>query len=473
MSKRDYLALSVLLSAGFMTIFDLFVVNIAIANIQSQLQATLFQVTLVIVAYEIGFGLLLITGGRLGDLFGRRRLFQLGTLAFTLTSLLCGLAPTAIFLIFARFLQGLSAALLFPQVYSSIRISFDGDNSRRAFGLLGMTLGFAAIAGQTLGGWMIAANLWDLQWRSIFLVNVPVGLLALGFSGYINESLAREKPGLDLIGVALSSIGIFALLLPLLIGPTLNWPIWSWALLFLACLFLLQFLRHEKHYVAQGKTPLFNFDLLKNKQFSLGCLLVLFVYSTSSSFFLIFALFLQNGLGFNPFDAGLIFAPASIGFVLSSLNAPYWVKRFGSKAIVIGALLYAISFVALITAITMLSPTTLPPTAFSIATPLFVIVPILMLLGYGQGFVMTPLLNVVLAFVNVRFAGMASGIIATLQQVGAAFGVAVVSILIQWHFNNVDILTFITYQNAFVHSMFYNIAAAFIAFYLLKILHRK
>ncbi|MDC9614843.1 MFS transporter [Xenorhabdus khoisanae] len=473
MSKKDYLTLSVLLSAGFMTIFDLFVVNIAIANIQSQLQATLFQVTLVIVAYEIGFGLLLITGGRLGDLFGRRRLFQLGTVAFTLTSLLCGLAPTAIFLIFARFLQGLSAALLFPQVYSSIRVNFEGDNSRRAFGLLGMTLGFAAIAGQTLGGWMIAANLWDLQWRSIFLVNVPVGLLALGFSGYINESLAQEKTGLDLVGVALSSIGIFALLLPLLIGPTLNWPIWSWALLFLACLVLLQFLRHEKHYVTQGKTPLLNFDLLKNKQFSLGCLLVLFVYSTSSSFFLIFALFLQNGLGFNPFDAGLIFAPASIGFVLSSLNAPYWVKRFGSKAIVIGALLYAISFLALITAIVMLSPTTLSPTNFSMATPLFVIVPILMLLGYGQGFVMTPLLNVVLAFVNVRFAGMASGIIATLQQVGAAFGVAVVSILIQWHFNNVDIPTFITYQNAFVHSMFYNIAAAFITFYLLKILHRK
>ncbi|WP_340616226.1 MFS transporter [Xenorhabdus entomophaga] len=468
MSKRDYLTLSVLLSAGFMTIFDLFVVNIAIANIQSQLQATLFQVTLVIVAYEIGFGLLLITGGRLGDLFGRRRLFQLGTLAFTLTSLLCGLAPTAIFLIFARFLQGLSAALLFPQVYSSIRVNFAGDNSRRAFGLLGMTLGFAAIAGQTLGGWMIAANLWDLQWRSIFLVNVPIGLLALGFSGYINESLAQEKPGLDLIGVALSSIGIFALLLPLLIGPTLNWPIWSWALLFLAFLVLLQFLRHEKHYVAQGKTPLFNFDLLKNKQFSLGCLLVLFVYSTSSSFFLIFALFLQNGLGFNPFDAGLIFAPASIGFVLSSLNAPYWVKRFGSRAIIVGALLYAISFIALITAIAMLSPTT-----FSVATSLFVIVPILMLLGYGQGFVMTPLLNVVLAFVNVQFAGMASGIIATLQQIGAAFGVAVVSILIQWNFNNVDILTFITYQNAFVHSMFYNIAAAFITFYLLKKLHRK
>ncbi|OTA19929.1 putative transporter [Xenorhabdus beddingii] len=468
MSKKDYLSLSVLLSAGFMTIFDLFVVNIAIANIQSQLQATLFQVTLVIVAYEMGFGLLLITGGRLGDLFGRRRLFQLGMLAFTLTSWLCGLAPSATLLIFARFLQGLSAALLFPQIYASIRVSFDGDNSRRAFGLLGMTLGFAAIAGQTLGGWMISANLWDLQWRSIFLINVPIGILALVFSGYINESLAQEKPELDLVGVALSSIGIFALLLPLLIGPTFGWPIWCLGLLFLACLVLLQFLRHEKYYAAQGKTPLFNFDLLKNKPFSLGCLLVLFVYSTSSSFFLVFALFLQNGLGFSPLDAGLIFAPASVGFVLSSLNAPYWVKRFGSKAIVIGSLLYTLSFIALIVAIAMCSPVTL-----SMTTLLFGIVPILILLGYGQGFVMTPLLNIVLSFVNIRFAGMASGIIATLQQVGAAFGVAIVSVLVQWHFNNVDVLTVSTYQNAFVHSMFYNIAATFITFCLLKLLHRK
>ncbi|MDC9581656.1 MFS transporter [Xenorhabdus sp. PR6a] len=468
MTKKDYLALSVLLSAGFVTIFDLFVVNVAIANIQLHLHASLFQVTLVIVTYEIGFGLLLITGGRLGDLFGRRRLFQLGVLAFTLTSLLCGLAPTTTFLIFARFLQGLSAALLFPQVYASIRVSFDDDNRRRAFGLLGMTLGFAAIAGQTLGGWMIFVNLWDLQWRSIFLVNVPIGLLALIFSGYFNESIAQKKTELDLSGVALSSMGISALLLPLLVGSTLGWPIWCWALLFLACLMLLQFIRHEKRYVAKGKTPLFNFDLLKNKQFSLGCLLVLFVYSTSSSFFLVFALFLQNGLGFNALDAGLIFAPASIGFVLSSLNAPYWVKRVGGKAIMAGGLLYMLSFIALIVAINSLLPAN-----SSITASLFVIVPILILLGYGQGFVMTPLLNIVLAFVNMKFAGMASGVIATLQQIGAAFGVAIVSMLVQWHFTEIDTPSFVTYQNAFVHSMLYNVIATFIAFYLLRKLHRN
>ncbi|MDE9481080.1 MFS transporter [Xenorhabdus bovienii] len=463
MTKRDYLALSVLLLAGFVTIFDLFVVNIAITNIQTHLQASIFQITLVIVAYEIGFGLLLITGGRLGDLFGRRWLFQLGILAFTLTSLFCGFAPTANFLIAARFLQGLAAALLFPQIYASIRVNFEGDNSRRAFGLLGMTLGLAAIAGQTLGGWMVSANVWNLQWRSIFLINIPIGILAFVFSRYINESIAREKTGLDWIGVTLSSIGISALLLPLLIGPIFGWPIWCWLLLLLAGVALLQFRRHEVHYVSQGKTPLFDFDLLKNKQFSLGCLLVLFVYSTASSFFLVFALFLQNGLGFTPLDAGLIFVPASVGFVLSSLNAPYWIKRFGIQAIVVGALLYFVSFIALIVAVAMLP----------ITTHLLLIVLILILLGYGQGFVMTPLLNIVLAFTHVQFVGMAAGIIATFQQIGAALGVAVVSVLVQWKLNNTDALSFITYRSAFVSSMLYNVVAAFIAFYLLKKLHRK
>ncbi|WP_323868837.1 MFS transporter [Xenorhabdus szentirmaii] len=252
MSKKDYLALSVLLSAGFVTIFDLFVVNIAIANIQTNLHANLLQITFIIVTYEMGFGLLLITGGRLGDLFGRRKLFQFGIFAFTLTSLFCGLAVTDNILILARFLQGLSAALLFPQVYACISVNFDGENSRRAFGFLGMTLGLAAIAGQTLGGWMLAANLWELQWRYIFLVNIPIGILALILSGYINESVAQEKPGLDFVGVALSSIGIFSLMLPLLIGPTLGWPVWCWGLFLFAFLMLLQFVRHEKAYAKRG-----------------------------------------------------------------------------------------------------------------------------------------------------------------------------------------------------------------------------
>ena len=155
--RAPWLGLSVLLLAGFVTIFDLFVVNVAIPSMQAGLGASFAQIGFIVAGYELAFGVLLITGGRLGDLFGRRRLFVIGMAGFTLASALCGLAPSAGFLIGARVLQGLAAALLFPQVYASIRVNFDGDDRRRAFGLLGMTLGLAAIAGQVLGGWMVHA----------------------------------------------------------------------------------------------------------------------------------------------------------------------------------------------------------------------------------------------------------------------------------------------------------------------------
>lgn len=190
-----WLGLSVLLLAGFVTIFDLFVVNVAIPNIQSQLGASFSQIGFIVAGYELAFGVLLITGGRLGDLFGRRKLFIIGMAGFTLTSALCGLAPNAFFLIIARVLQGLAAALLFPQVYASIRVNFDGDNSRRAFGLLGMTLGLAAIAGQVLGGWLIHADLFDLGWRNIFLINIPIGLLAIAAARYIPETCMVKLSG--------------------------------------------------------------------------------------------------------------------------------------------------------------------------------------------------------------------------------------------------------------------------------------
>ncbi|MGO4816043.1 MFS transporter, partial [Cupriavidus sp. 2MCAB6] len=148
-----------------MTIFDLFVVNVAIPAMQASLGARLSQIGFIVAGYELGFGVLLITGGRLGDIHGRRRLFVVGIAGFTLASALCGLAPTIEILIAARVVQGLAAALLFPQVYASIRVSFSADDARRAFGLLGMTLGLAAIAGQVVGGFLVEANLFGLGWR--------------------------------------------------------------------------------------------------------------------------------------------------------------------------------------------------------------------------------------------------------------------------------------------------------------------
>ncbi|KFF63976.1 MFS transporter [Pectobacterium brasiliense] len=463
-NSPPWLGLSVLLMAGFVTIFDLFVVNVAIPSMQADLGASFAQIGFIVAGYELAFGVLLITGGRLGDVFGRRRLFVVGMAGFTLASALCGLAPSAGFLIGARILQGLAAALLFPQVYASIRVNFDGDDSRRAFGLLGMTLGLAAIAGQILGGWLVHANLFGLGWRSIFLINVPIGLLAIAAARFIPESRTPQRPSLEWTGVALVSVGLTLLLVPLIEGPGQGWPAWSLWMLATATLLLAMFYRQQERRQRAGHLPLVDMHLLVQRRFLLGVLLVLLVYSTSSSFFLCFALLVQTGLGLDPFLAGSIFAPCSVGFVLASLAAPRLVARWGTVAIVAGALVYAVSIGLLIMQVQLAG-------ADLVAVRL---IPVLVVVGAGQGFIMTPLLNLVLGFVDEVQAGMASGVISTVQQVGAALGVAVVGILFGTALATGDdaVAQAGQYVSAFVAGMLYNLIAALLVCILLLMLVR-
>ncbi|MEQ9769553.1 MFS transporter [Pectobacterium jejuense] len=463
-NSPPWLGLSVLLMAGFVTIFDLFVVNVAIPSMQADLGASFAQIGFIVAGYELAFGVLLITGGRLGDVFGRRRLFVVGMAGFTLASALCGLAPSAGFLIGARILQGLAAALLFPQVYASIRVNFDGDDSRRAFGLLGMTLGLAAIAGQILGGWLVHANLFGLGWRSIFLINVPIGLLAIVAARFIPESRTPQRPSLDWTGVALVSVGLTLLLVPLIEGPGQGWPAWSLWMLATATLLLAIFYRQQERRQRAGHLPLVDMRLLAQRRFLLGVLLVLLVYSTSSSFFLCFALLVQTGLGLDPFLAGSIFAPCSVGFVLASLAAPRLVARWGTAAIVAGALVYAVSIGLLIMQVQIAG-------ADLVAVQL---IPVLVVVGAGQGFIMTPLLNLVLGFVDEVQAGMASGVISTVQQVGAALGVAVVGILFGTALATGDdaVAQADQYVSAFAAGMLYNLVAALLVCILLLMLVR-
>ncbi|MCA6960514.1 MFS transporter [Pectobacterium odoriferum] len=463
-NSPPWLGLSVLLMAGFVTIFDLFVVNVAIPSMQADLGASFAQIGFIVAGYELAFGVLLITGGRLGDVFGRRRLFVVGMAGFTFASALCGLAPSAGFLIGARILQGLAAALLFPQVYASIRVNFDGEDSRRAFGLLGMTLGLAAIAGQVLGGWLVHANLFGLGWRSIFLINVPVGLLAIASARFIPESSTPQRPSLDWAGVALVSVGLTLLLVPLIEGPGQGWPAWSLWMLGTATLLLMGFHRQQERRQLAGNLPLVDMRLLAQRRFLLGVLLVLLVYSTSSSFFLCFALLVQTGLGLDPFLAGSIFAPCSVGFVLASLAAPRLVARWGTSAIVAGALVYAVSIGLLIMQVQIAG-------GDLVAVRL---IPVLVVVGAGQGFIMTPLLNLVLGFVDEVQAGMASGVISTVQQVGAALGVAVVGVLFGTALATGDgaVAQASQYVAAFVAGMLYNLIAALLVCILLLMLVR-
>lgn len=456
--------LLVLLLGGFVTVFDLFVVNVAIPAIQADLRASFGEVGAVVAAYELAYGVLLIIGSRLGDLHGRRRLFTLGMAGFTLTSALCGMAPTPALLIAARVLQGAAAALLFPQIYAVIRVSFDDAGRRRAFGLLGMTLGLAAIAGQVLGGLLVQSDLFGLGWRLIFLINIPVGAAAMLATRRIPESRAVAAPGLppsglDWPGVLLAASGLTLLLVPLLEGPARGWPGWAFASLALAAAVLAGFVRMERHRPA----PLVDLALFSQRRFALGTLVVLLVYSTASAFFLCFALLLQAGLGVSPLLAGSVFAPASVGFVAASMWAPRLVARFGHAALAVAALLYAAAHAALTLQVVTAGATLVP----------WHLVPALVLFGLTQGMLMTPLLNLVLGHAREAQAGMASGLVSTMQQVGGAFGIAIAGMFFQRVLQaEGGIGSSQRYAHAFAGAMGYNLAAALFCALLLFALAR-
>lgn len=455
--------LYVLLLAGFVTIFDLFVVNVAIPSMRADLGASFSQVGFIVAGYELAFGVLLITGGRLGDLHGRRWLFAIGMIGFTLASALCGLAPRIEVLIAARILQGLAAALLFPQVYASIRVNFTDADSRRAFALLGMTLGLAAIAGQVVGGWLVAIDLHGLGWRTIFLINIPVGIVAVVMARWIPETRATDRPALDWVGVVLASLGLTLVLVPLVETPTHGWTLASSASLITAILLLAAFVGQQERRRRRGRQPLVDMTLLADPRFAQGGVLVTLIYSTASSFFLCFALLVQTGFGLGPFEAGRVFVPCSIGFVGASLAAPRLVGRFGTPAIAVSAVLYTLSIAALIAQVWLAGPMLVPAR----------LMPVLLVLGAGQGLIMTPLLNLVLGFVDERRAGMASGVISTLQQVGAALGVAAVGILFGGVVAGDSSAGAGAYAAGFSRAMLYNLAAATCAAALLVALARR
>ncbi|CAI1563810.1 Spectinomycin tetracycline efflux pump [Serratia marcescens] len=415
--RRGLPGLPVLLLGGFVTVFDLFVVNVAAPVIQRQFAADFAGVGLIVAGYELAFGVLLIAGGRLGDRFGRRRLFSLGMLGFTLSSLLCGLAGSLGLLIAARILQGSTAALLFPQIYALMRVLYAPQQRRRAFAWLGMTLGLAAIFGQILGGFIIEANLFGSGWRMIFLINLPIGALALWAVRRIPESRVAQAQRLDGVGLWLAATGLSLslLLLPLLEGPARGWPWWIAPMLALAMLTLWGFLRWERRLAQHGDDAVLDPALFRQAGFAPGMAVVLAIYATASSFFLCFALLLQAGAGLTPFQAGSLFAPASAAFMLASMLAPRLAQRWGNGVLSVGVAIYAAGL-ALLMAQALWGE--------ALAHPLRLL-PGLVVLGFGQALSMTPLLNLVLGLAQERQAGMAAGLVATVQQVGGALGIVV------------------------------------------------
>ena len=418
--SRRWVALPVLLSATFMSLFDIFVVNVAAPSIQHDLRATSATLQLLVAGYSFSYAAGLVTGARLGDLYGRRRLFVFGLLLFAGASLLCGMAPTAGLLLAGRLAQGLGAAAMVPQVLALATVNFPPEERPRVFSLFGATVGMGTVAGQVLGGVFLKLNILGLGWRPIFLVNVPIGITAAVLARrLLPESRPPLADRLDLLGVALLSTGLGAVIVPLVLGREVHWAAWTFASLTAGGLLLAAFLAWERSLGQRGGHPLLPLDLFEHRAFSVGLLVNLGFFAFFGSLLLTLTVFLQEGLHDSPLRAGLTFGPLGIAFALSSLAGRPLQQKFGTTTIIAGT---ATSLAGVVGLILLVNLVGLSLTSLALA-------PVLVLMGIGNGLVIPLIVSGVLQSVPGASAGAASGVLATTQQFSMVLGIAAVGTL--------------------------------------------
>jgi EmrB/QacA subfamily drug resistance transporter len=403
-------ALVVVLVAAFMELLDATIVSVAAPAIAADLGAGEAALQWTLAGYTLALGSGLVTGGRIGDQFGRRRVFLLGLAAFAAASAACALAPTAGVLIATRVAQGLAGGLMVPQVFGIIRSSFAPAARAKAFGAYGAVLGLASVAGPLLGGLLVDADLLGLGWRTIFWVNVPVAAvgLALGLR-FLPESSTGDRARLDLPGALLVSLASVLLLLPLIQGREWGWPWWGFALLALSAPTVVAFLRRERGLLARDGRPILDPALLRVKAFAGGLV-------TSVLFF--GALYLQLGTGRTALETGMIILPYAIGSTITSGVGIALIERGGRALLAGGSLVLALSQAILLVVVADGAD----PGYWPLALPLFIG-------GLGLGLTAPSLFNAVLSGVPAKDAGAAGGVLSTVGQIGNAAGVAVLGVL--------------------------------------------
>ncbi len=413
-------ALIVLLTGAFLPAFDFFVVNVALPAMHNELGARPEDLELVVAGYGLAFAILLITGGRLGDLYGRKKLFIIGMVGFTIASALCGLATSPQVLIGSRVLQGLTAALMNPQVLAIIRVTFPENERARAIGYFGTTLGLASIAAQLVGGALVQADIAGLGWRPIFLVNVPVGAVALFFAArMLRDSRAQGRPTLDFGGIALATATLALLIYPLVEGGGLGWPWWTLAMLAVSGPSLAAFIMYELHLQHRNRSPLVSMRLFRDPAFSLGLAMAVTFFSGLAAFFMGLTIFLQQGFGYGPLATGIVFVAFGLGFVGASLVSSHVSRRIGPRTISLGTALMATGLLGIVV---------LANRAHGAPVNLFVLWPVLIWYGCGQGLALPTLVASVVGSSRIppQEAGAASGVFTMVQQVAFALGVAII-----------------------------------------------
>ncbi|MER8155471.1 MFS transporter [Streptomyces sp. NPDC094472] len=410
---------TVLLGAA-LPLIDFFIVNVALPTMDHDLHAGPAVLELVVAGYGVAYAVLLVLGGRLGDTFGRRRLFLAGMAAFGLTSLACGLAPDAWSLVGARVAQGASAALMLPQVLATIHSSTSGTRRARALSMYGATAGLSMVAGQILGGVLVAADIAGTGWRAVFLVNVPVAVIGLILAVRTVPETRSERPApVDVPGTVLLALSLITLMVPLTEGRAAGWPLWTWLALGAFPLVAAAFYVVERRADRAGRTPLLPPSLFALNGLRRGLPMVVPFSIGFGGFMFVIAVALQQGLRYGPVEAGLALAPMATTFFVASLMGPRLVGRYGSRVVTAGGLIQAVGIAMLMVAVWR------DWQGLSLAG----LLPGVALAGFGQGLQLPVLIRIVLADVPNERAGVGSGVMVTTQQSALALGVATLGTL--------------------------------------------
>jgi EmrB/QacA subfamily drug resistance transporter len=460
--RPDLGTLLVLLAATFMATLDFFIVNVAIPSMQRDLHAGSAAIEFVVVGYALAYGAALITGGRLGDVYGRRRMFVWGMVLFTVSSAVCGAAPVPGVLIGGRVAQGLAAALMSPQVLTILGAMYSGEARARAFNSYGVSMGLAAVFGQLIGGVLIHDNVFGWGWRTCFLINVPIGVVALLLvPRVVPESRAPGRPRLDIGGMTVVTLALVAVVLPLIEGREQGWPLWAWLCLAAAVPLFGLFALYERRFTGRGGSPLLDLDLFRERAFTAGLVATLVFFASLASFYLVFALYVQFGRGLNALDAGLIFVPIGVGYMTTSIAARHVAARIGRQVIALGGLMRVVGLGLLILTVERIG----------VHGHIAWLVPALAIDGAGVGFVVAPVASTVLSRITPHHAGAASGVLTTGIQIGNAIGVAIIGVIFYGLLDPAGGAG--SYAHAFDYSLVYLIAVGVFLAVVVQALPRK
>ncbi|MEG0928065.1 MFS transporter [Chryseobacterium sp.] len=442
--KHNYLKLIVILFGQLLTIMDIFIINVSIPSIHQSIHASNGEMQFIIAAYLIGFASFLITGGRLGDLYGRKKIFNIGLIFFMISSIACGISSGAAQLITSRLIQGVSAAMMSPQVLSMIQTLFPEHEERtKAMGWYGITIGIGTILGQFLGGYFSSLTIFEESWRLIFLINIPICLLAVFYSlKQLDESKTEESQSFDVWGVLVLSTGLFGATYALTDSEKDGFTIQNILLVAVSACILMFFIKNQKDKLKKKRSYLIDFKLFQYKNFNLGIIAVSFFFIMLDSYFYILSLFFQDGLKMSPLNAGEIIVFQGSGFILASVFSIKFILKYGKKALIVG-----LGFIIMILFFQILF--------FQTSTDFYLLCLLLFLHGVGVGSIIPSLANIALSGMSEKLMGNASGVYNTFQQIAAIIGIVAIGSVFYYFLGKKPLIQ--DYHNAFSAAVIINI----------------